>query len=52
MPRPLQFEFIASIVIHPNGQLLISGADGTHLTFSHSFTTHGPPRGKGAGHTI
>ena len=54
---PLQFERPVSIMVHPNGQVLISEAHSNRiqvlnqdLTFSHSFTTRGSPRGKGQGH--
>ena len=55
--EPLEFEYPASILVHPKGQVLVSeGSSGRiqvlnrNLTFSHSFTTHGPPRGEGQGH--
>ena len=46
-----------SIIVHPNGQVVISEANtnriqvlNQYLTFSHSFTTHGSPRGRDEGH--
>ena len=56
---PVQFQPQTSIIIHLNGQELISYDTTNHiqvinedlvLTFSHPFTTHGPPWGVGEGH--
>ena len=54
---PLQFEDPWFIMVHPNGKVLVSEADSNRiqvlnqdLTFSHSFTTRGSPRGRFQGH--